>query len=445
MSRRGSIVVVVLVIVALTSMLMVRLIEDNSLELALAARDADRARLRDEAWSEMELTLAVLAELNRIDSNRLHVPAQGWGDPHAYAGIGVRPGLTITYSFEDESAKLPLDRMTQLELTNLLEALGLSLRDAQSVSDAIFAWTKPDHEPQDALASELAYERAALAYRPPGRALRSFDELRSVGVARGFFFDADGQPTQLLEDFRRCVSLYSFNGTNVNTCDPMVFKAKGYDDRTIEQIMAYRNDPVGRRSAGAAPYFSSMTEFKTVSGNPGLSNGLSTLCRLVRVRVRLKEGRSCHEVSALVVANPTATFPAAMENPDAAGASIAAGGRTALAGANAQANKTTSASGQAAGGTSASAGKSTGRQTAGTQNMTGGRSSLGADSGAATGGIQYPFQILNWGESPGRREPDSATPALNQFAFSALSDTSPLKPDTLTDPPDPHPKPGTSR
>lgn len=433
--RRGSIVVVVLVLVALASMLMVRLIEDNSLELALAARESDRIRLRAEAWSEMELALATLAEINRIDSNRLHVPAQGWGDPHAYAGIGIRPGLSITYTFEDESAKLPLDKLSLLELTNLLEALGLSLRDAQSVADAIFAWTKPGYQPQDALASELAYERAGLAYRPPGRALRSFDELRSVGVARDFFFGPDGRPRQLLADFQRCVSLYSFGGTNVNTCEPEVFKAKGYDDRTIEQIVAYRTDPA-RRPSGNAPYFSSITEFRGVTGNPALSNGLSTLCRLVRVRVRLQEGRGSHEVSALVVTNPTATFPDAMANPDEAGA-VATG---APAGANSLPSKA-----PATGNAAAKTTQAGGRQTAGTQNLTGGRSTLGGASGADKGGIQYPFQILGWGERAGRMEPDGAEPPLNQFAIAALSDQSPLQPETLAEPTDPRPDPGTTR
>lgn len=435
--RRGSVVVVVLVLIALASLLMVRLMEDNALELALAARESDRIRLRAEAWSEMELTLAVLAEVNRIDSSRLHVPAQGWGDPRAYAGIALRPGLSVTYVFEDESAKLPLDNLTLLELTNLLEALGLSLRDAQSVSDAIFAWTKPDYQPQDALASELAYERAGLAYRPPGRALRSFDELRSVGIARNVFFDADGHPTQLLADFQRCVSLYTFGGTNVNTCDPMVFKAKGYDDRTIEQIVAYRTDPA-RRPTGNAPYFSSITEFRGVTGNPALSSGLSTLCRLLRVRIRLQEGRASHEVSALVVLNPPAAFPEAMPDPDDTLRAFAGIGVS--AGANALPAKTPST-----GSGNSSTAEASGSRTAGTRNQTGGRSTLGGTSGAAAAGIQYPFQILAWGEATGRGEPIEAEPPLNQFAIPALSDQSPLTPETLVDQPNPRPTPDQTR
>lgn len=413
-------------------MLMLRLIEDNSLELALAAREADRHRLRAEAWSEMELTLAVLAEMNRIDSNRLHVPAQGWGDPHAYAGIAVRPGLNVTYIFEDESAKLPLANMSLLDLTNLLEALGLSLRDAQSVGDAILAWTKPNYEPQDALASELAYERAALAYRPAGRPLRSFEELRSIGVAKNFFFDEEGRPRPLLADFKRCVSLYNFGGTNVNTCEPLVFRAKGYDDRTIEQILAYRTDPA-RRPSGSAPYFNSMASFRSVSGNPGLSNGLSTLCRLLQVRVRLQEGRASHEVSALVVLNPAASFPEPMANPDEAEAITQGQPRAA----NTLTAKTTAAS--------KSTPTSNGRQTAGTQSLSTGRSTIGGDAAAASGAVQYPFQILAWGESSGSKEPDAAETPLNRFAIGALSDNSPLEADTLTDPLDPHPAPGKTR
>lgn len=437
MRRRGSVVVVVLVLVALGSMLLLRLVEDNALELALAAREADRNRLRNEAWSEMELTLATMAEISRVDSGRLHVPAQGWGDPHAYAGIGVRAGLVVTYAFEEESAKLPLASMSLLELTNLLEALGLSLRDAQAVSDAILAWTKPGHEPQDVLASELAYERAALAYRPPARPLRSFEELRSIGVANAFFFDENGHPTRLLEDFRRCVSLYAFDGTNVNTCDPLVFKAKGYDERTIELINAYRADPA-RRPSGSAPYFSSMTEFKGVTGNPALANGLGTLCRLVRVRVRLQEGRASHEVSVLVATNGTASFPEAMANPDVAGASNSDGKPV---GANSLPSRTPTSAATAAGKTS---GATSGRQTAGTQRLTTGRTSLGGNS-AADGDIQYPFQILARGESTGRRMEENAEPPLNRFAFEALSDHSPLKPETLTDPPNPHPAAGSNR
>ena len=61
--RRGSVIIVVLVLIALASLLLGRFMEDNSLELSMASREADRRRLRADAQSELELALAVIAEI----------------------------------------------------------------------------------------------------------------------------------------------------------------------------------------------------------------------------------------------------------------------------------------------------------------------------------------------------------------------------------------------
>ena len=435
--RRGSVVVVVLVLVALGSMLMLRLIDDNSLELALAAREADRQRLRSEAWSEAELLVATLAEIRQIDSNRLHVPEQGWGDPHSYAGIAVRPGLTVSYTFEDESAKLSLPNLSLIDLTNLFEALGLSLRDAQAVSDALFTWMKPSHEAQDEQASSLAYERAGLSFHQPERSLRSFEELRSIGIVRNFFFDEDAKPTQLFEDFKRCVSLYQFSATNVNTCDPAVLKSKGFDDRQIDLTLAFRTDP-SRRPSMSAPYFRSMTEYRSLVAGATNTNGLGTLCRLLRAHVTLREGRSVHEVTLLISFDSATSFPAAMADPDAEGALTIDGSiRTP----SASTKSTTAASGNTTGKQTSS----NNRQTAGTQNLSTGRSSLGGTSGAASGSIQYPLPILEWGESSGQVDTEEMDPPRNRLTITALSDNSPIQPETLTEAPNPRPTPGSTR
>ncbi|HAZ66253.1 MAG TPA: hypothetical protein DCY41_05800 [Opitutae bacterium] len=434
--RRGSVVIVVLVLVALGSMLMLRLIDDNSLELSLASREADRQRLRSEAWSEAELLIATLAEIRQIDSSRMHVPEQGWGDPHSYAGIGVRPGLTVTYTFEDESAKLSLPNLSLLDLTNLFEALGLTLRDAQTVSDALFAWMKPAREAQDEQAGSLAYERAGLSFHQPERSLRSFEELRSIGVVRNFFFDEDSRPKQLFEDFKRCVSLYQFSATNVNTCDPLILKSKGFDDRQIELTLAFRTDP-SRRPSMSAPYFRSMTEYRSLVAGGANTAGLGTLCRLLRAHITLREGRAVHEVAVLVSFDTAATFPAAMPDPDAEGAiERSTNGTSTPSIQTADKSKVSS---------STTGTKTNNRQTAGTQNLTTGRSSLGGTSGTASGSIQYPLPILEWGESSGRAELEITDAPRNRTTLTALSDSSPLQPENLTEAPNPRPAPGTTR
>ena len=44
--RRGSVIIVVLVLITLASLLLARFMEDNSLELSIATHEADRRRLR---------------------------------------------------------------------------------------------------------------------------------------------------------------------------------------------------------------------------------------------------------------------------------------------------------------------------------------------------------------------------------------------------------------
>ena len=100
--RRGSVIIVVLVLITLASLLLARFMEDNSLELSIATHEADRRRLRADAQSELELALAVIAEIRSIDLNKVHAPSQGFDDPHAYAGFPPRDGLTVQFDYEDE-------------------------------------------------------------------------------------------------------------------------------------------------------------------------------------------------------------------------------------------------------------------------------------------------------------------------------------------------------
>ena len=99
--RRGSVIVVVLVLITLASLLLWRFMEDNSLELSLVTREADKRRLRADAQSELELAIAVIAEIRAIDLNKVHAPSQGFEDPHAYAGFPARDGLQVTFEYED--------------------------------------------------------------------------------------------------------------------------------------------------------------------------------------------------------------------------------------------------------------------------------------------------------------------------------------------------------
>lgn len=388
--RRGSVIIVVLVLITLASLLLARFMEDNSLELALATREADRRRLRADAQSELELALAVIAEIRSIDLNKIHAPAQGFDDPHAYAGFPPRDGLKVSFEYEDESGKLPLSVLSKNDLVRLLYTLGLEQRDGERVADAIVAWQSKSYESLEEEAADAAYQRAALSYRPARRPIRSFEEFRAMGVAKDFFFDAQGRATPLFRAFKDCVSLYVFPQANINSASDAVILSQGLDESQLALIRE-RQAEIGRRIVGTPPYFRVTSEVRQLIGGGANLEKFDDEIILMWVRVTVQEGLSKCRVSALVAIREDVAFPGPTANPDT------------------DPDMAVGAAGLAAGT------KSTGTSTAPPRSITKnptpyltpgivpspnlGKSTM---SGRVAGNtIAYPFQILAWEEDNG--------------------------------------------
>ncbi len=406
-NRRGSVIVVVLVLITLASLLLARFMEDNSLELSMATREIDRQRLRVDAMSELELALAVIAEIRSVDLNKIHAPSQGFEDPHAYLGIPPREGLEVTFEYEDESSKLPLSNLDKNSLIQLLYALGLEQRDADRVADALVAWTSKKYESLEEEATDAAYQRAKLSFKPARRALRSFEELRTIGVAKDFFFDENGEPTPLLEAFKGCVSLYTFSDTNINSASDALLLAQGLDLNQIAKIRA-KQDTMQKRIVGTPPYFRVTREVRELLGANAPIRKFDDEIHLMWVRVTVKEGRAKCRVNALVAIRDDVTYASPVTDPDAEPAvdAAATGGRisTSTTAASTAKDGTTSS------GTSTSNKVSTLTRT--TNSITPGVI-LPAPVTIALGGrtinqsLNYPFKILRWSEDNG---PPAPTP-----------------------------------
>ena len=313
MRRRGTVLIVVLVLVALAGATLARLLEENALELTLAAREADRGRLRAEAWGEMELALAALAEIRNVDRGRLHAAEQGWADPRAYLGLPPRAGLRVTYVWEVENGKLPLPDLAEADLTLLFQSLGRPTTEAEELADALMGWTRPGHEPEDDRAADDAYDQAAIPYRAPRRSLRSFEELRAIGVIREAFFDPAGRPTRLMEDFQRVVSLHRFPATSANYAEPEALQVLGFSAEGIAKARAYRAE-ASDRPRDAAPYFRSREEALSVLGG-GNGQRVTSLIQLLRLTVVVQDGRSACSVGVLLAIDPSSRFPEAAADP----------------------------------------------------------------------------------------------------------------------------------
>ena len=397
--RRGSVIIVVLVLITLASLLLARFMEDNSLELSMATHEADRRRLRADAQSELELALAVIAEIRSIDLNKIHAPSQGFDDPHAYAGFPPRDGLQVQFEYEDESAKLPLSVLTKNDLIQLLYSLGMEQRDAERVSDAIVAWQSKSYESLEEEASDAAYQRATLSFRPARRPIRSFEEFRSIGVAKELFFDERGRATPIFQAFKACVSLYTFPQANINTASDAVLLSQGLDENQLALIRE-RQAEIGRRIVGTPPYFRVTSEVRQLIGGANLEKFDDEII-LMWVRVTVKEGLSQCRVSALVAIRDDVAYPSAAANPDT-NPDIGLTGRAPTA--------TTPRTS----GTSTAAPRSTTRTP--TPYLTPGIEppvSLGkstTNGRIASNTIAYPFQILAWEEDNGA-PPEPKPPA----------------------------------
>jgi general secretion pathway protein K len=398
--RRGSVIIVVLVLITLASLLLARFMEDNSLELSMATHEADRRRLRADAQSELELALAVIAEIRSIDLNKIHAPSQGFDDPHAYAGFPPRDGLQVQFEYEDESAKLPLSVLTKNDLIQLLYSLGMEQRDAERVSDAIVAWQSKSYESLEEEASDAAYQRATLSFRPARRPIRSFEEFRSIGVAKEMFFDERGRATPIFQAFKACVSLYTFPQANINTASDAVLLSQGLDETQLGLIRERQNE-IGRRIVGTPPYFRVADEVRRLIGGGAPLQKFDDEIILMWVRVTVKEGLSKCRVSALVAIREDVAYPSAAANPDT-NPDIGLNGRSPTA----TTPRTT--------GTSTAAPRSTTRTP--TPYLTPGiepPANLGKSTMSgrvASNTIAYPFQVLAWEEDNGA-PPEPKPPA----------------------------------
>lgn len=363
-ARRGSVIVVVLVTLMLASLMLVKFMESSAVELTLATRQADRDRLRADAYSALETLLAVMAEVKAVDE-KLNAPEQGWGDPYTYAGETPREGVTVTYTFTDESGKASLPKLKFEDMVELAQVLGLGEPDARRFADGLYAWMTADHTPQDIDAEASRYEREDPPITVPKRSLRSWDELRAVRVAREYVYDEDGALTPFGAALRENISLYSFEGSNVNALAPALGTAHGWDATQAEQLAGYKAG-TGSRPAGAPPWFRSTDELTPVLGANADVEGLGAEVKLLRVEISVKEGAATMKLVAMIAVDDSVELPAvakgAEENQPGAGAEAGAGtgtgGNNTRQG-NGQRNSRRSGSGQGTGQQSGGGGQST--------------------------------------------------------------------------------------
>jgi len=333
-SSQGSILLVVLVMVVFTSTALVAFIERAGDELIVPGRVAAANRMRSTAYSALETTISVLSEFNRVNGS-LHSPAEGWGDPLAWAQYPVEDtGFEIKVTFEDESGKMSLPNATAQNLTDLFTFWGLDAGLGSKLSDALMVWIKANYTPTSSGVSPgIDFLNEPVPFNPPSRSLRSWDELRSIEVVQDTFFDDNGGLNYFGKRFEDAFSLYKFTTPNVNAGNPdtLAVTASLSSGSAQEALLTYLGTKMQSASGGATTgsYFPTIAAATTASGVASLP-GLGVAISALRIHVTVRQKLAVFTLSALVTGFTT---PAASTGTTGAAATGRTGRGTGTGGA----------------------------------------------------------------------------------------------------------------
>ena len=242
-SRRGSVLVAVLGIVALMAALMVSFMQEASDRVRYNGLAQNGGDLRERAYSALDLSLASIAQIAEID-NGLRASSQGWGDPLKYAGFTPYDDCEISVTCTDECAKFPLATMTEQQIAALFEELDVSSTDSGKLAEAVLDWMDNDDTARLDSVDGDDYENATIPCKPSNMVPRTWEEFRLMDHFPAFFIGEDGRPTQLFTDFMSEVSLYNSDAVNINDAPEKVVD-------TLAEMGDFDADQVVRKMAGS--------------------------------------------------------------------------------------------------------------------------------------------------------------------------------------------------
>ena len=301
---RSSVLVLVLVTLLFTAAALTAFVENAGNDLMVEVHQSDARRLRQEAFSAIEVTLAVLEDFREAD-NGLHSTAEGWGDPLAWAEWTPSEGRTVEVSFQDESGKIPLAHADMTTLTNMFEAWQVAPADAEKLADAIEGWMVKGYSYTTTLTPD--YPEASVPYAEPQRPMRAFTELAAIDDAREFFFDENGLPNgnywRFVDDF----SLFNYPQPNANGANADVMAALGqYTDIQRQHINDFLNG-TGQYATDGAQWLQNAAQLSAVAGLGGSAGTFGTTIAALRINVTVHDGRSQYRVSVVVAPQGGAT------------------------------------------------------------------------------------------------------------------------------------------
>jgi type II secretory pathway component PulK len=320
--RRGSVVIFILGVVLLAAFLITRLMDRAAVELAAEGKASNRVAMRQEAFSSLESSMAVLADYAAVD-NGLHAVEQGWAHPLDEMHYTPAPGFSVEATIEDETGKLSLPVADATILRRYLDAIGCPATSLDKLVDSLLTWTRSDHVSENADSDAASMANSALPYLPAQRPLRSFEELRAIPTCREAFFDDDGHWNDLGQRFCAGASVFQFSAANMNSVRPEVLLAFGVDPAQVEALTA------ARESKGTGFFYGSTADLSSAWGQQGtVPPGLGVDATCFHLKIVVKQGARNYQLDAWLSTGAAPQAPAATPPAGPAAANAPAGAKS---------------------------------------------------------------------------------------------------------------------
>jgi general secretion pathway protein K len=223
--------------------------------------------------------------------------AQGWNEPLNYAGFTPFDDCTLDVSVQDESARLPLVKMSTKQLTVFFEEMDVPSGDAERLADVIADWMDANDSATSNSYDGEDYEKTEIPCKPTNALPRSFDELLLVEGLRPYFIDKDGVRTELFRVFKESFSLQNDSTVNINNAPDFVLRVLAEIGDFDDQQVLRRLEGTDRRRGTSDDEILDSTSELSSTGDVALV-GFSA--QLLRVRVVASRGESHYAVEALV-------------------------------------------------------------------------------------------------------------------------------------------------
>lgn len=288
--RRGSILLMVLVLIVVVSFALTMFIEKAEVEIKSEGYYVKRSELRKDAWSMLEVAVAVLADVKAIDS-ALYAPTQGWDDPLEYAQVELRDGLEVEYEFIDESGKVDINNMDRDSLILLFDELGFELDISSRLSDVLLDWIDADDETRIEGAESEEYSSLELDVHPANQPLKSLDELKYLIDFEEFFFDDNGIPFSVFEQLEQAVTVHEVASLNVNSASSLALRAMAdldeFDKQAIDEFLKGLDGELGTADDN---YFSTADDVAAVLVDIPDGAPLGHQISVLTIKVTVREG-----------------------------------------------------------------------------------------------------------------------------------------------------------